>query len=81
MVKNGRAQLVANHFRVDREPGRILASPVTGDKTQVFRHAHANYGSSSFDKVMSGKVVGHSMFTGYSHNERCGRRWGGWMPT
>jgi vanillate/3-O-methylgallate O-demethylase len=31
----------------------------------------ANYGSSSFDKVMQdGKVVGFSMFGGYSYNER-----------
>ncbi len=31
----------------------------------------ANYASSSFDKVMMGdKVVGLSMFTGYSYNER-----------
>ncbi|MFO7278105.1 MAG: aminomethyl transferase family protein [Pseudomonadota bacterium] len=31
----------------------------------------ANYGSSSFDKVMMGdKVVGYSMFAGYSYNER-----------
>jgi vanillate/3-O-methylgallate O-demethylase len=33
----------------------------------------ANYASSSYDAVtMNGKVVGLSMFTGYSHNERCG---------
>jgi vanillate/3-O-methylgallate O-demethylase len=33
----------------------------------------ANYGSSSFDKVtMGGKVVGYSMFGGYSYNERSG---------
>ncbi len=31
-----------------------------------------NYGSSSFDKVMLGdKLVGLSMFNGYSYNERC----------
>jgi vanillate/3-O-methylgallate O-demethylase len=31
----------------------------------------ANYASSSFDKVtMGGKVVGYSMFGGYSYNER-----------
>jgi vanillate/3-O-methylgallate O-demethylase len=31
----------------------------------------ANYASSSFDKVMmGGKVVGYSMFAGYSYNER-----------
>jgi vanillate/3-O-methylgallate O-demethylase len=33
----------------------------------------ANYASSSYDAVkMKDKVVGLSMFTGYSHNERCG---------
>src|ERR1700734_2106533 len=34
----------------------------------------ANYGSSNFDSVVdaSGKIVGLSMFTGYSANERCG---------
>ena len=31
----------------------------------------SNYASSSFDKVMSGgKMVGASMFSGYSYNER-----------
>lgn len=34
---------------------------------------NANYASSSYDKVtLGGKVVGLSMFAGYSHNERCG---------
>ena len=33
----------------------------------------ANYASSSYDAVtMGGKVVGYSMFGGYSFNERCG---------
>src|SRR6187399_2145392 len=33
----------------------------------------ANYASSSYDAVrMNDKLVGLSMFTGYSHNERCG---------
>jgi len=33
----------------------------------------ANYASSSFDAVKrNGQTVGLSMFTGYSHNERCG---------
>ena len=31
----------------------------------------SNYGSSSYDKVMKGgKIVGLSMFSGYSYNER-----------
>jgi vanillate/3-O-methylgallate O-demethylase len=33
----------------------------------------ANYASSSYDMVKLGdRVAGFSMFTGYSHNERCG---------
>ena len=33
----------------------------------------ANYASSSYDAVrLGGRTVGLSMFTGYSHNERCG---------
>jgi vanillate/3-O-methylgallate O-demethylase len=33
----------------------------------------ANYASSSYDALKkNGKTVGFSMFTGYSHNERCG---------
>ena len=76
MVRNGRAQSRRKvTFEWNGEDlGRILASPVTGDKTcKFFDMPNANYGSSSFDKVMKGgKVVGHSMFTGYSHNERCG---------
>ncbi len=40
---------------------------------KYFETPIANYGSSSFDKVTKGgKTVGLSMFTGYSHNERCG---------
>jgi vanillate/3-O-methylgallate O-demethylase len=38
---------------------------------KYFDLPNANYASSSFDKVtMGGKVVGLSMFTGYSFNER-----------
>jgi len=40
---------------------------------KYFETPIANYGSSSFDKVTKGgKTVGLSMFSGYSHNERCG---------
>lgn len=54
--------------------GRILASPVhDGLPYKYFDLPIANYASSSYDKVMrNGKTVGLSMFTGYSHNERCG---------
>ena len=43
-----------------------------GDVYKFFDLPIANYGSSSFDKVVdaSGKVVGLSMFGGYSANER-----------
>jgi len=45
----------------DREPCKFFDLPI------------ANYASSSYDAVTrGGKVVGLSMFTGYSHNERCG---------
>ncbi len=39
---------------------------------QFFDLPNANYGSSNFDSVIDadGKVVGYSMFTGYSANER-----------
>jgi vanillate/3-O-methylgallate O-demethylase len=41
------------------------------DNYKFFDLPNANYASSSFDKVtMGGKVVGFSMFGGYSYNER-----------
>jgi vanillate/3-O-methylgallate O-demethylase len=53
---------------------KVLASPADaeGDGHQFFDLPVANYGSSSFDSVIDdgGKVVGYSMFTGYSANER-----------
>ena len=55
--------------------GELLTSPVgPGPGYQFFDLPNANYGSSNFDSVVdaSGKVVGLSMFTGYSANERCG---------
>jgi vanillate/3-O-methylgallate O-demethylase len=55
--------------------GRIFAS-LTSHDTLPFKYFDlpiANYASSSYDKVMlGGKVVGLSMFTGFSHNEHCG---------
>jgi vanillate/3-O-methylgallate O-demethylase len=55
--------------------GKILASPVgPAPGYQFFDLPNANYGSSNFDAVVDsdGKLVGLSMFTGYSANERCG---------
>jgi vanillate/3-O-methylgallate O-demethylase len=55
--------------------GRLLAAPVgTAPGYQFFDLPNANYGSSNFDSVVDadGKIVGLSMFTGYSANERCG---------
>jgi vanillate/3-O-methylgallate O-demethylase len=44
-----------------------------GEPFKFFDLPIANYASSSYDAVtMNGKVVGLSMFTGYSHNEHCG---------
>jgi vanillate/3-O-methylgallate O-demethylase len=54
---------------------RILASIADGAELpyKYFDLPIANYASSSYDKVMLGdRVVGLSMFTGYSHNDRCG---------
>src|SRR5262249_6403596 len=51
--------------------GSLLTPP--GENYKFFDLPLANYGSSSYDKVtMGGKVVGLSMFTGYSYNERKG---------
>ena len=54
--------------------GRILASlNVPGLPCKFFDLPIANYASSSYDMVKLGdRLVGFSMFTGYSHNERCG---------
>jgi vanillate/3-O-methylgallate O-demethylase len=54
--------------------GQLLASPGEGDGPgyQFFDLPNANYGSSNFDSVLDadGRLVGVSMFTGYSANER-----------
>ncbi|NDL56440.1 vanillate/3-O-methylgallate O-demethylase [Phytoactinopolyspora mesophila] len=53
---------------------KLLASPVDpkGPGYQFFDLPNANYGSSNFDSVVDadGNLVGLSMFTGYSSNER-----------
>jgi vanillate/3-O-methylgallate O-demethylase len=62
-------------FEWNREDlGRILASLTDeGLPCKFFDLPIANYASSSYDAVKQGdRVVGFSMFTGYSHNERCG---------
>ena len=54
--------------------GKLLASPADpeGPGYQFFDLPNANYGSSNYDSVIDadGTVVGLSMFTGYSVNER-----------
>ncbi|WP_290051574.1 vanillate/3-O-methylgallate O-demethylase [Amycolatopsis solani] len=54
--------------------GRLLANPVDldGPQYQFFDLPNANYGSSNFDSVLDagGTLVGLSLFTGYSANER-----------
>jgi vanillate/3-O-methylgallate O-demethylase len=53
---------------------KLLASPVDPDGPgyQFFDLPNANYGSSNFDSVVDadGALVGLSLFTGYSANER-----------
>lgn len=44
-----------------------------GQNFKFFDLPIANYASSSYDKVSIGdRIVGFSMFGGYSYNERCG---------
>ncbi len=55
------AKIYASLFRPGEECCKYFDLPI------------ANYASSSYDRVMQGnKVVGLSMFGGYSFNERCG---------
>jgi vanillate/3-O-methylgallate O-demethylase len=52
---------------------KLLASPVTdGPDYQFFDLPNANYGSSNYDSVVDadGNLVGLSLFTGWSANER-----------
>jgi vanillate/3-O-methylgallate O-demethylase len=76
MVRENRPQRKKVTFEWNGEDlGKILASLTDrgSDPYKFFDLPIANYASSSYDKVMMGdKVVGFSMFTGYSHNERCG---------
>jgi vanillate/3-O-methylgallate O-demethylase len=54
--------------------GTLLANPVDlkGPEYQFFDLPNANYGSSNFDSVLDadGNLIGLSLFTGYSANER-----------
>jgi vanillate/3-O-methylgallate O-demethylase len=53
--------------------GKILTSLLVpgGEHYKFFDFPLANYSSSSYDKILlNGKVVGFSMFGGYSYNER-----------
>jgi vanillate/3-O-methylgallate O-demethylase len=56
--------------------GRVITSQLgdEADECQYFDLPIANYGSSSYDSVIDadGEVVGFSMFTGFSANERRG---------
>ncbi|HEY4823918.1 MAG TPA: hypothetical protein VIH49_02625, partial [Solirubrobacteraceae bacterium] len=58
----------------DEDLVKILGSVVDGleEPYQFFDLPIANYGSSNFDSVLDsdGNVVGYSMFTGYSANEK-----------
>ena len=57
----------------DDDVAKIFA-PLVGDEQpcQFFDVPIANYGSSNFDSILNadGEVVGYSMFSGYSANER-----------
>jgi vanillate/3-O-methylgallate O-demethylase len=55
--------------------GKIYSSLFVrgGENYKFFDLPIANYASSSYDRVKAGdRVVGYSMFGGYSYNERCG---------
>jgi len=73
MLKDKRPQRKKVTFEWSTEDlARIFASMTSRtDNHKFFDLPNANYASSSYDKVMKdGKVVGFSMFTGYSDNER-----------
>ena len=75
MLKDQRPQRKKVTFEWHGEDlAMILASLAIGtDNYKFFDLPIANYASSSYDEVMRGdKVVGLSMFTGYSFNERAG---------
>ncbi len=76
MVQEKRPQRKKVTFEWNGEDlGKVIASLFdrNSEPCKFFDLPIANYASSSYDAVtMNGKTVGFSMFTGYSHNERCG---------
>lgn len=76
MIEDGRPQRKKVTFEWNgADLGKITSSLYDHDSEpcKYFDLPNANYASSSFDAVeRDGKTVGLSMFTGYSHNERCG---------
>jgi vanillate/3-O-methylgallate O-demethylase len=76
LVKSARPQRKKVTFEWNGEDlGKITSSLYDRDSMpyKYYDLPNANYASSSFDAVeRDGKTVGLSMFTGYSHNERCG---------
>ena len=75
-VRDGNAHRRKVTFEWNGEDlGRILSSlpDRANEPCKFFDLPIANYASSSYDVVKQGnRTVGFSMFTGYSHNERCG---------
>jgi vanillate/3-O-methylgallate O-demethylase len=74
MHKAGRPHRKKVTFEWNREDlARVFASLLDEEPCKFFDLPIANYASSSYDAVtLAGRTVGFSMFTGYSHNERCG---------
>jgi vanillate/3-O-methylgallate O-demethylase len=75
MLKDQRPQRKKVTFEWNGDDlAKILASLAAGsDNYKFFDLPIANYASSSYDRVRRGdKLVGFSMFTGYSFNERAG---------
>ena len=75
MLKDARPQRKKVTFEWNGEDlARILGSLAAGpDNYKFFDLPIANYASSSYDKVTRGdKMVGLSLFTGFSFNERAG---------
>jgi len=76
MVAEGRPQRKKVTFEWNTEDlGSIFSSLLDrgNQPCKFFDLPNANYASASYDRVTRGaETVGFSMFTGYSHNERCG---------
>jgi vanillate/3-O-methylgallate O-demethylase len=76
MLEEGRPQRKKVTFEWNGEDlAKVLHSVCQRDTDpcKYFDLPIANYSSSSYDVVKrEGKAIGFSMFTGYSHNERCG---------